>query len=86
MIPQLVTIRHRRPDGRWRRRYVPVLPVLLLLAPLLLLAVPVALVACLVARVNPAAALRGVGQVLCSLPGTRIEIAQGRKALLVSVR
>jgi hypothetical protein len=86
MIPQLVTIRHRRPDGRWRRRFVPVLPVLLLISPLLLLAVPVALVACLVTRVNPVAALRGVGQVLGALPGTRIEIAQGDKTLLVSVR
>ncbi|MER5458562.1 hypothetical protein ABT008_27710 [Micromonospora sp. NPDC002389] len=86
MIPQLVTIRHRRADGRWRRRYVPVLPVLLLLAPLLLLALPVGLIACLVVRVNPVAASRGVGQVLCALPGTRIEIGQGSKALLVSVR
>ena len=29
MIPHLVTVRHRRPDGRWLRLYVPVLPVLL---------------------------------------------------------
>jgi hypothetical protein len=37
MLPQLVTVRYRRPDGRWRRLYVPVLPAAL--SPLLLLAV-----------------------------------------------
>jgi hypothetical protein len=29
MIPHLVTVRYRRPDGRWLRLYVPVRPVLL---------------------------------------------------------
>ncbi len=86
MIPQLVTVRRRRPDGRWLRLYVPVLPVLLVLSPLLLLAVPAGLVACLVTRVSPVGALRGTGQVLTALPGTRIEIEQGRTAVLVSVR
>jgi hypothetical protein len=86
MIPQLVTVRHRRPDGRWLRLYVPVLPVLLVLSPLLLLAVLAGLVACLVIRVSPVGALRGTGQLLWALPGTRIEIEQGRTAVLVSVR
>lgn len=86
MIPQLVTVRHRRPDGRWLRLYVPVLPVLLVLSPLLLLAVLAGLVTCLVFRVSPVGALRGTGQVLWALPGTRIEIEQGRTAVLVSVR
>jgi hypothetical protein len=86
MIPQLVTYRHRRPDGRWLRLYVPVLPVLLVLSPLLLLVVLAALVACLVFRVSPVGALRGAGRVLCALPGTRFEIADGRTAVLVSVR
>jgi hypothetical protein len=86
MIPQLVTVRHRRPDGRWLRLYVPVLPVLLVLSPLLLLAVLAGLVACLATRVSPVGALRGTGQLLWALPGTRIEIEQGRTAVLVSVR
>jgi hypothetical protein len=86
MIPHLVTVRHRRPDGRWRRMYVPVLPVLLVLSPLLLLALLVGLVACLATRVSPVAALRGTGQLLWALPGTRIEVEQGRTAVLVSIR
>lgn len=86
MIPQLVTVRHRRPDGRWLRLYVPVLPVLLVLSPLLLLAVLAGLAACLATRVNPVGALRGTGQLLRALPGTRIEVEEGRTALLISVR
>jgi hypothetical protein len=86
MIPHLVTVRHRRRDGRWLRLYVPVLPVLLVLSPLLLLAVLVGLVACLATRVSPVGALRGTGQLLWALPGTRIEIEQGRTAVLISVR
>ncbi|MGW1886338.1 hypothetical protein [Streptomyces sp. NPDC001970] len=86
MIPQLVTVRYHRPDGRRLRLYVPVLPVLLLLSTLLLLAVPAGLVTCLATRVSPVGALRGTGQLLWALPGTRIEIEQGRTAVLVSVR
>ncbi len=86
MIPQLVTVRHRRPDGRWLRLYVPVLPVLLVLSPLLLLAVLAGLAACLAFRISPVGALRGAGQLLWALPGTRFEIEEGRTALLVSVR
>jgi hypothetical protein len=86
MIPQLVTIRLRRPDGRWLRLYVPVLPAALVLSPLLLLAVLAGLVACAVFRVSAVAALRGTGQLLWALPGTQFEIADGRTALLVSVR
>jgi hypothetical protein len=86
MIPNLVTVRHRRPDGLWLRLYVPVLPVLLVLSPLLLLAVLAGLVACLATRISPVGALRGTGQLLCALPGTRIEIDDGRTAVLVSVR
>lgn len=86
MIPQLVTVRHRRRNGRWLRLHVPVVSVLLVLSPLLLLVVLAGLVACLATRVSPVGALRGTGQLLCALPGTRIEIEQGRTAVLVSVR
>lgn len=85
MIPQLVTVRHRRTNGRWLRLYIPVLPVLLVLSPVLALAVLAGLVACVVTRISPVGALRGTGQLLCALPGTRIEVQQGRTALLISV-
>ncbi|MFE6667305.1 hypothetical protein ACFVFH_27545 [Streptomyces sp. NPDC057697] len=86
MIPQLVTVGCRRWDGRRRRLYVPVLPVLLVLSPLLFLAVLLGLAVCLVVHVSPMGAARGTGQLLCALPGTRIEIEQGRTAWLISVR
>ncbi|MFI6977508.1 hypothetical protein ACIBSV_02845 [Embleya sp. NPDC050154] len=86
MMPYLVTVRRRRPDGRRRGLYVPVLPVLLVLSPLLLLAVPAGLIACRVAGIRPMGALRGTGQLLWALPGTRFELDLGRTAVLVSVR
>jgi hypothetical protein len=86
MIPQLVTVRSRRRNGRRLRLYVPVVPVLLVLSPLLPLAVLAGLVACLAYRVSPVGALRGTGQLVWALPGTRIEIEQGRTAVLVGVR
>ncbi|MFC0505258.1 hypothetical protein [Micromonospora costi] len=86
MIPQLVTVGYRRRDGRRLRLYVPVLPILLVLSPLLLIAVLGGLVACLATRVSPLGALRGTGHLLWALPGTRIEVEQGRTAVLVSVR
>jgi len=86
MIPQLVTVGHRRADGRWLRLSVPVLPVVLVLSPLLLVATVAGLVACIAVGVSPVGALRGCGQLLCALPGTLIELEEGRSALLVSVR
>ena len=86
MIPQLVTMRYRRPGGRWLRLYVPVLPVALVLSPLLLLAVLAGLVACRLTGVSPVGALRGTGQLLWALPGTRFELDDGQTAFLVSVR
>jgi hypothetical protein len=86
MIPYLVTVRYRRPGGRWLRLYVPVLPVLLVLSPLLLIAVLAGLVVGRAFGVSPVGALRGTGQLLRALPGTRMEIEQGPTAVLVSVR
>jgi len=86
MIPRLVTLRYRRPDGRWRRLYVPVLPAALVLSPLLLLAVLAGLVACRVTKVSPVGALRCTGQLLWALTGTRIELEDSQTALLISVR
>ena len=86
MIPYLVTVRYRRPDGHWRRLYVPVPPVLLVLSPLLLVAVLGGLVVCPFFRVSPVGALRSAGRLLWSLPGTRIELEDGQTALLIRVR
>jgi hypothetical protein len=86
MIPYLVTVGYRRSNGRWLRLYVPVLPVLLVLSPLLLLAVLAGLVAYRATRVSPVGALRGIGQLLWALPGSRIELDDGQTALLISVR
>jgi len=86
MIPQLVTVGYRRPAGRWRRLYIPLLPVVLVLSPLLLLAGLGGLVACVIFRISPTGALRSAGQLLWALPGTRVEIDDGETALLLRVR
>lgn len=36
MIPQLVTVGYRRPGGRLRRVYIPVVPAAVVISPLLL--------------------------------------------------
>jgi|GEM_PF-1219159 len=85
MIPQLVTVRWRQGDGRRRRLWIPVLPVLLMLSPLLAIALAGGLIACLMYRISPTGALRAAGGLLWALPGARVEFVQGRTALLVSV-
>lgn len=85
MIPYLVTVGWRRSNGRRRRLYIPVLLVLLVLSPLLLLVVLAGLVTCLATKVSAVGALRGTGQLLWALPGSRFEMAYGRTAVLVSV-
>jgi hypothetical protein len=86
MIPLLVTVGYRPVGRRWRRLYIPVPLVLLVLSPLLLLAVIGGLIACRIFDVSPAGALRGAGQLLWALPGTRAEIADGQMDLLLRVR
>lgn len=86
MIPQLVTVRVRRPRQRPVNIWVPVLPVILLLSPLLMVALVVALVACLVYRMRPLRSIGTVWRLFCALPGTRIDVEQGRLAVLVDIR
>ena len=86
MIPLLVTVGYRPVGRRWRRLYIPVPLVLLVLSPLLLLAVIGGLIACRIFDVSLAGALRGAGQLLWALPGTRVEIADGQMDLLLRVR
>jgi len=86
MIPQLITVRIRRPQGRVIRIWIPIVPVLLLLSALLILGALVVGVACLMYRVNPLRALATGWRVLWAMSGTRVDVEQGNTALLVSIR
>ncbi|MFY9932530.1 MAG: hypothetical protein WAK82_31475 [Streptosporangiaceae bacterium] len=85
-MPQLLTVRVRRPDARPIRIWVPVLPVVLVLSPVVVLAVLVAAVACLVYRVSVVRALGAGWRVVSALPGTRFDLEQDRTAVLVTIR
>jgi hypothetical protein len=86
MMPQLLTVRVKRPDGRPIRIWVPVLPVLLVLSPVLVLAVVVAAVACLWYQISLPRALGTGWRIISALPGTRVDIEDGRTAVLVTIR
>lgn len=85
-MPQLLTVRVKRPDGRPIRIWVPVLPVVLVFSPVIVLAVLVAAVACLAYRVSVARALGTGWRIVSALPGTRVDVEQGRSAVLVTIR
>jgi hypothetical protein len=85
-MPQLLTVRVKRPDGRPIRIWVPVLPAVLVLSPVLVLAVLAAAVACLVYRVWVGPALGTGWRIVSALPGTRVDVEQGRTAVLVTIR
>ncbi len=85
-MPQLLTVRVKRPDGRPIRIWVPVLPVVLVFAPVVVLAVLVAAVACLVYRVRVVRALGTGWRIVSALPGTRVDVLHGRTAVLVTIR
>ncbi|WP_433344901.1 hypothetical protein [Micromonospora sp. CA-111912] len=85
-MPQLLTVRLKRPDGRPIRIWVPVLPVVLVFSPVVVLAVLVAAVVCLVYRVSVVRALGAGWGVVSALPGTRVDVEQGRTAVLVTIR
>lgn len=85
-MPQLLTVRVKRPDGRPIRIWVPVLPVVLVFAPVLVLAVLVAAVACLVYRVSVVRALGTSWRIVSAMPGTRVNVEHGRTAVLVTIR
>lgn len=82
-MPQMVTVRVGRPSGRTLRFWVPVLPVALVLVPFLVLAV---LVTCRIYHLSAARALVTGWRFVAALPGTRVDVAQGRTALRLSVR
>jgi hypothetical protein len=86
MMPQLISVRIRRPQGRMIRIWIPVVPVLILLSPLLILGALVVGVACLAYRVNPFRALGTGWRVLWAMSGTRVDVEQGNTAVLVNIR
>jgi hypothetical protein len=85
-MPQLLTVRVTRPTGRPVRIWVPILPVVLVFSPVLVLAVLVAVVACLVYRVSAMRALGTGWRIVSASPGTRVDLEQGRTAVLVAIR
>ncbi len=85
-MPQLLTVRVKRPDARPVRIWIPVLPVVLAFSPVVVLAVLVAAVACLVYRVSVVRALGAGWRVVSALPGTRFDLEQDRTAVLVTIR
>ncbi|MET7419649.1 hypothetical protein [Dactylosporangium sp. NPDC005555] len=85
-MPQLVTVRVERPDGRPFRLWIPVLPVLLVLFPLVIVLVLAAFVACLVFRVDVPHAFGTAWRIAFALPGTLIDIDQGGTGVRVAIR
>jgi hypothetical protein len=86
MMPQLLTVRVERPDGRPIRIWLPVLPVLIVLSPILVLAVLAGAVACIVYHINVLRALGTGWRIVSASPGTRVDVEQGRTAVLVAIR
>jgi len=85
-MPQLLTVRVKRPEGRPIGIWVPVLPVALVLSPLLILAALMAAIACLVYRIRVTQAFGTGWRIFWALPGTRLDVHEGRTAVLVSIR
>jgi len=83
VIPQLLTVRVERPDGRPFRVWVPILPVALVVSPVVAVAVPVA---CLLYRVSVAQALSTGWRIVSALPGTQVELEHGGTAVHVAIR
>lgn len=86
MMPQFLTVRATRPNGRPIRIWIPVLPLLLVLSPLVVLAAGVAAVACLVYRVSVTRAFGTGWRIMSALPGTRVDVEHGSTAVLVTIR
>lgn len=85
-MPQLVTVRVKRPNHRTVRLWVPVLLVVIVLSPVLLLALLGGIVVGYVYRIDSLRTLRGVWRVISALPGTRFDVEYDRTAFLVIIR
>ncbi|MFG6191733.1 hypothetical protein [Nonomuraea sp. JJY05] len=86
MIPQLLTVRVKRPDRRPIRVWIPVIPAALVLSPVVVLAVLGVVVACLVYRLSVARALGTGWRIVSALPGTWFDVEYSRTAVLVAIR
>jgi hypothetical protein len=86
MMPQVLSVRVRSGEIRRVRLWIPILPVVILLAPVIVLALIVALVALAVLRINPVRGLRaGLGMV-AAVRGLRLAISSGDLTVHVRVR
>ncbi|MEV4165162.1 hypothetical protein [Nonomuraea dietziae] len=85
-MPQLLTVRVKRPDRRPIRVWVPLLPVVLVFSPVVVLAVLGAVVACHVFRIDVVRALGTGWRIVSALPGTRVDLEYSRTAVLVAIR
>ncbi|MEU7745631.1 hypothetical protein [Nonomuraea sp. NPDC049158] len=86
MMPQLVTVRVKRPDRHAVRIWVPVLPVVLVLSPVVALALLGGAVACHIYRIDVVRALGTGWRIVCALPGSRFDVEFDRTAVLVAIR
>jgi len=85
-MPQLVTLRVKRPGRRTIRIWVPVLPVVLMFSPVVVLAALGAVVACHIYHVDAVRALGAGWRFVSALPGTRFDIEDSDMAVLVTIR
>ncbi len=85
-MPQLFTVRVKRPDRRPIRIWVPIFPVVLVFSPILVLIVLAGVVACLVYGIGVARALGTGWRIISALRGTRFDLEHGRTAVLITIR
>jgi hypothetical protein len=85
-MPQLVTVRMRTERGHRFCVWIPVIPVLILVSPLLLLGILGIAITSWIMKIRAGAVLLGLGRVIWSLGGTRIEVRQGPTRMLISLR
>jgi hypothetical protein len=85
MMPQVLSIRVHSGETRRVRLWIPILPVVILLAPVIVLVLVAGLVALAILRINPVRGLRaGLGMVAAAR-GLRLAISSGDLTVHVRV-
>lgn len=74
MIPMIVRLAFRKPDGSTWRLWLPLFLVWLLLLPIALLIAPFVAIVCLIVLVNPFRVFVVGWEILAAFRGTKIEI------------